>query len=80
MRQQVRRSAIRRRVYAGIRVVAGGGTGIPELGMWRDLPPHMRNIDFALEGSGWDVPVISSLSEMMREHSDVLSAFSLDYS
>ena len=43
------------------------------------MPPHIRRIDFALDATGWDSPVIDALSNTLAAYADVFSSSKLDY-
>ena len=49
------------------------------LRLWNTVPPHIRQIDFALDAPGWDPPAIDALSDTLAAYADVFSLSKLDY-
>ena len=49
------------------------------LRLWSTILPHIRQIDFALDGSGWEPSAMDALSATLAEYADIFSASKLDY-
>ena len=43
------------------------------------VPPHIRQIDFALDAPGWDPSAIDALGATLTEYADIFFFFKLDY-
>ena len=48
------------------------------LQMWKQLPPHLRDINFDLHGSSWEPAVIKELSDVLLEFQDRISRSKTD--
>ena len=49
------------------------------LRLWSTIPPHIRQIDFALDAPGWDPSAIDALSATLTEYADMFSSSKLDH-
>ena len=49
------------------------------LRLWSTVPPHIRQIDFALDAPGWDPSAIDALSATLKEYAVMFSSSKLDY-
>ena len=49
------------------------------LRLWNTVPPHIRQIDFALDAPGWEPSAIDALAATLTEYADILSFSRLDY-
>ena len=49
------------------------------LRLWNTVPPHIRQIDFALDAPGWEPCAIDALSATLTEYADIFSSPKLDY-
>ena len=50
------------------------------LRLWNTVPPHIRQIDFALlDAPGWEPSAIDALVAKLAEYADISSSFKLDY-
>ena len=49
------------------------------LRLWNTVPPHIRQIDFALDAPGWEPSATDALSATLAEYADIFSSSKLDY-
>ena len=49
------------------------------LRLWNTVPPHIRQIDFALDAAGWYPTALDALSTTLTTYAEVFSSSKLDY-
>ena len=49
------------------------------LRLWSTVPPHIRQMDFALDAPGWDPSAIDALSATLTEYVNIFPPSKLDY-